>query len=128
VELTYLGAIQDLSDRRLPNVPKFAYTVALDAARPLGSDHEVYLRADYLHRSTTNSTPTLSAYGVIPAYGVLNLRVGLRTADGKYDLSFFARNLTDEKYYLARSASPLGSITASPGEPRTIGGTLRVKL
>ncbi len=89
---------------------------------------EIYAHADYLHRSSFNSTAQLSAYGVIPAYGVLNARIGLRTADGKYDLAFWARNLADEDYYVARAPGTFGLITGTVGEPRTFGATLRAKF
>ena len=128
VESTYLGAVQDLSGKRLPFVPKFTYSVNFDAARPLGNNGEIYLRADYLHRSSTNATATLSAYGYIPAYGVVNARIGVRTSDGRYDLSVWARNLADNDYYTNRSGAPTGLITATPGDPRTFGITVRTKL
>jgi iron complex outermembrane recepter protein len=128
VEQSYLGAVQNLSGKQLPFVPKFIYSLNFDAVQPITENLQVYLRADYLHRSSTNSTATLSAYGFIPAYGVVNARVGLRTADGRYDLSLWARNLTDTDYYASRSGAPTGLITATPGDPRTIGVTARVKL
>jgi iron complex outermembrane recepter protein len=128
VENTYLGAVQDMSGKRLPFVPKFAFSLNFDAARPISDKLEVYLRGDYLRRSSTNAAPTLSAYGFIPAYGVVNARLGLRTSDGRYDLSIWARNLTDAEYYTNRSGAPTGLITATPGDPRTIGATLRIKL
>jgi iron complex outermembrane receptor protein len=128
VELAIPGALQDLSGKRLPFVPKFTYSLNFDAAQPLGESLQVYLRGDYLHRSSTNATATLSTYGFIPAYGVVNARIGVRTTDGRYDLSLWARNLTDADYYTNRSGAPTGLITATPGDPRTIGATVRVKL
>ncbi|RYE48825.1 MAG: TonB-dependent receptor, partial [Hyphomicrobiales bacterium] len=121
------GAIQDLSGRRLPGVPKFAYSANLDVAQPLGENLEIYSRADWNYRSSYNGTPTLSAYGRIPAYGLLNARLGIRTADGQLDLSFWARNLLDKQYYVNRSANTFGLLTGTPGDPRTAGATLRVK-
>ncbi|RZK04040.1 MAG: TonB-dependent receptor [Novosphingobium sp.] len=121
------GGIQDLSGQRLPGVSKFAYSLGLDASQPLTENFEAYVHADYLHRSSFNSTATLSQYGVIPAYGLLNGRIGLRTADGKYDFAFWARNLTNEDYYITRAPGTFGLLTGSVGEPRTVGATLRVK-
>jgi iron complex outermembrane receptor protein len=118
---------QDLSGTRLPGVSKFAYSLGADASQPLGHYVEGYVHADYLHRSSFNSTATNSIYGVVPAYGVLNARVGLRFADGTYDLAFWARNLINEDYYISRSPGTFGLITALVGEPRTVGATLRVK-
>ena len=88
---------------------------------------DVYGRADWLHRSSFNATPTNSIYGTVPAYGILNARVGVRTADGVLDVSLWARNLLDEDYYLTRNVGSFGLITAAVSEPRTLGGTVRVK-
>lgn len=121
------GAIQDLSGRRLPGVPKFAYSTNLDVAQPLNDNLEVYGRADWNYRSSFNAASTLSAYGRIPSYGLLNARLGIRTSDGQIDLAFWARNLLDKKYYLGRNASTFGLLTATAGDPRTAGATIRVK-
>jgi iron complex outermembrane recepter protein len=128
-ELAIPGTVQaqDLSGVRLPGVSRFAYSLGLDASQPLGSDVEGYVHADFLHRSSFNSTATNSIYGVVPAYGVLNARIGLRFRDGVYDLAFWARNLTNENYYISRSPGTFGLITAIVSEPRTVGATLRAK-
>lgn len=127
-ERTNQSQVQDLSGVRLPGTPKFAYNLGLNLAQPLqGGDLEAYGRADYAHRSSYNSTPNNSVYGIIPAYGLVHGRVGLRTADGQLDLSVWVRNLTDKKYYNSRSAQNTGLISAMVGEPRQWGGTLRVK-
>ena len=121
--------VQDLSGQRLPGVSKFTYSVGADLARPVGSGLEGYLHADWLHRSSFNSSGTNSVYGIVPAYGLVNARIGLRTQDGRYDFSFWVRNLTNEDYYVSRgSLNNYGLITAALGDPRTFGATLRAKL
>ncbi len=121
------GPTQDLSGRRLPGVPKFVYSLSADVTQPVSDSLEVYGRADWNYRSSFNSTATLSSYGHIPGYGVLNARLGLRTESGKIDLSFWARNLLDKKYYLIRGPQTFGLVTGTVGDPRTVGTTLRVK-
>ena len=122
------SGVQDLTGVALPGVSKFAYTLGADIAQPVDSTFEAYVHADWLHRSSFNSTATNSIYGVVPAYGLLNGRIGLRTADGKYDFSLWARNLTNKNYYISRSPGNFGLITAAVGDPRTFGATFRVKL
>lgn len=123
-----VSAIQDLSGVRLPGVSKFAYSLAVDGSLPV-DDHggEAYLHADYLHRSSFNSSATNSSYSEIPGYGVVNARLGFRTGDGVYDFSVWARNLTDKNYYVTRAGGNFGLITAVVGDPRTLGATVRVK-
>ena len=107
---------------------KYAYTLSGDLAQPVGDDFEAYVHADWLHRSSFNSSATNSIYAVVPAYGILSGRLGLRTANGRYDFSFWVRNLLNENYYITRGGGNFGLITAAIGDPRTFGATLRAKL
>jgi len=119
---------QDLSGVRLPGVSKFAYSLSADVAQPVSERLEVYARGDWLHRSGFNVSPVNSIYGNVPAYGLLNARLGIRTSDSQIDLSVWARNLLDKNYYISRSPGSFpGQVSGTPGDPRTIGGTLRVK-
>ena len=127
-----LGAIQDLTGYQLPGVPKFTYTLGGDVSAPLGNlggrDLALYGHADYSHRSTFNTSSSDSRYADVPAYGIANARIGIRTDDGLFDLSIWARNLFDKDYFQTLSAANTGIVTALIGEPRTIGATLRTKL
>jgi iron complex outermembrane receptor protein len=121
-------APQDISGVALPGVSKFAYTLSGDFAQPVAADFEAYIHADFLHRSSFNTTATNSIYGIVPAYGVVNGRIGVRSSDGRYDLSLWAKNLTNKNYYTSRLEATYGLITATIGDPRTYGVTLRAKL
>lgn len=125
-ERTNEASVQDLSGVRLPGVSRFAYSLSADVSRPLTDRLDAYARADWLHRSSFNSSAVNSVHSVVPGYGILNVRIGLR-ANEAIDLSFWARNLLDKDYYLNRAGGTFGLITAMIGEPRTAGATLRVK-
>ena len=124
--------MQDLSGEQLPGVPKFTYSVSTDLAQPIGEwdgrSLELYGHADYSHRSSFNTSSSNSRYAQLPAYGLVNARIGIRDADGKWDLSVWVKNLTDKNYFQTLSPSAQGSITALVGDPRTWGATLRTKL
>lgn len=126
------GQIQDLSGERLPGIPKFAWTVGADGWLPLGRlgdrDVELYGHADYAHRSSFNTSATNSAWTNVQGFGLASARIGLRTVDGLFDLSIWAKNLTNEKYFVNLSAANAGTVTGQLGEPRTYGLTLRTKL
>ena len=119
---------QHLSGAPLAGVSKFAYTLSADVAHPVQGNFEAYAHADYLHRSSFNTTATNSIYGIVPHYGLLNARIGLRTPDNRYDVSLWVRNLTNADYYISRGATNYGLITAVTGDPRTFGATVRVKI
>jgi iron complex outermembrane receptor protein len=122
-----LSQWQDLRGVAIPNISKFTYALAADYRQPvnIGSDSELYLRADYNHRSGFYTSDTYSAYGQTPGYGVLNARIGLRLDGDRWDLSLWARNLTDKEYFTSVSAATTGLITAGIGAGRQVGSTLR---
>ncbi len=123
---------QDLSGVQLAGVPKFTYTLGADLQQPLGGwagdDKEVYLHADYSYRSSFNTSGSNSAYAQVPAFGLLNARIGVRDADGRWDLSVWARNLANKDYFQSLTAGATGLVTGIVGEPRTAGVTLRTSL
>ena len=120
--------VQNLSGERLPGVSKFAYTLGADFSQPVTGNFEAYTHADWLHRSSFNSSATNSVYGRVPAYGLINARIGLRTEDDRFDFSFWVRNLANKNYYVTRGGGNFGLITAVVGDPRTFGATFRTKL
>src|SRR3546814_2640141 len=85
------GGNQDLTGERLPGVPKFTYTLGGDASAPVGSlggrSLAAYAHADYSHRSSFNTSSSNSIYADVPAFGIANARIGIRTEDGLFDLS-----------------------------------------
>jgi iron complex outermembrane receptor protein len=127
-----LSGIQDLTGERLAGVPEFTYTLGADLAQPVSRwgarDVELYGHADFSHRSSFNTSSSNSRYADVPGYGVLNARIGVRTDDARWDVSIWARNLTDTEYFQTLSAGNTGLVTALIGEPRTWGVTLRTKL
>ncbi len=132
VERLNISGIQDLSGETLPGVPKFTYTLGADANTPLGDwdgrGLELYAHADWSHRSSFNTSSSNSAWAQVPGYGLANARIGLRSDDGLFDVSIWAKNLFDKDYFSTLSAANTGAITGQLGEPRTYGVTLRTKL
>ncbi len=124
-----LAPTQNLTGTQLPGVPKFTYSLGADVAQPVGDGAvEVYGHADFSHRSTFNTSSSNSHYAQVPGYGLLNARIGVRSEDGRWDVSFWARNLTNTDYFQALSASPIGTVTGTIGDPRTFGVTLKTRL
>ena len=121
----------DLSGQRLPGVSRWAASAGGEVRTPLGvnfgHEAELYAGSDYSYRSGSNSTASLSRYSDIPGYDLLNLRFGIRSLDGRYDIQFWGRNVTDSTYYLSLAANNTGAISGTLGDPRTYGLTLRTK-
>jgi iron complex outermembrane receptor protein len=69
-----------------------------------------------------------SRFAKVPGYGLVNARIGIRSEDGLWDVSVWARNLTDKNYFNTLRAATTGLVQAILGEPRTVGATLRTRL
>lgn len=118
----------DLSGRGLPGLPKWVGSAGGEYHRPLtiGSmAAELVLRADATRRTRMAGDATGSAYTVIAGYTLVNGSIGYRT--GRWELALFARNLFDKDYMqnLTVQAGNSGLIVGTPGDPRTIGVTVR---
>jgi iron complex outermembrane recepter protein len=127
-----LGAVQDLSGEPLPGVPKFSYSLGAQGYAPIGDFDdrglELYAYADWSHRSSFNTSSSNSAWAQVPGYGVANARIGIRTDDGLFDVSVWAKNLFDKEYFTTLSGANTGAVTGQLGDPQTYGITVRTKL
>jgi len=124
--------IKDLSGATLSGSPKWAWNVGTDFQFPVGNtplgDSEIYGRADYSWRSAYFTEVSNSRYSRVPAFGVANARIGLRAAQGLVDVSIWAKNLFDKNYFTTLSVANTGLATATIGDPRTYGVTVRTSF
>jgi len=86
-----------------------------------------YGGADYSLRSSYNVSPSDSAYAKIAGYGLLDLNLGVRTANRRYDFSIWAHNALNTFYLVgAGTTAPItGLVIAIPGDPAMYGMTFR---
>jgi iron complex outermembrane receptor protein len=124
--------VKDISGSDLPGISKWALSVGGEYARPttaLGLRGELFGGIDASHRSAFSSSPSASRYLVVDGYSLLNVRTGFRWADG-WSLSVWSRNVLNQDYFELLSAAPGGSglYVGLPGDPRTVGVTLRMAI
>jgi iron complex outermembrane receptor protein len=119
----------DISGSDLAGLSRWAFSVGGDYGHPIGSDREIFGGFDASYRSSFSSNPTPSKHLVIPGYGVLNARIGLRTANG-WSVSVWGRNLLDKDYF--EMLNPVGGNTGLYvgflGDPRSFGVTVRTSF
>ena len=126
--------ICNLTGETVPGTSRWVMSTGGEISQPIGSygryDLVGYLGADFSLRSNYNVTANDSIYGNIPGYGLLDLRLGARTADGKYDCFLWSHNATNTNYYLVHSTTTpfSGLLYGNIGDPITFGATLRVHL
>jgi len=89
---------------------------------------QIYLHGEYSYRGKMYGDPSDSRYTLMPGYSLLNTSLGLR--DGRWDFSFWVRNLTNEHYLqnVTVQAGNSGLVVGTPGDPRMGGVTLRANF
>jgi iron complex outermembrane receptor protein len=94
-----------------------------------GRAGQLFGAVDASYRSSFSSNASASRYLVVDGYALLNVRIGFRWSEG-WSISLWSRNLLDKDYYELLSAAPGGSglYVGLPGDPRTVGVTLRMSL
>ncbi len=128
------AGIRDLSGDPVAGISRWTMTTGGEYSHRLAevAQYELagYAGADYSLRSSYNVSPANSAYGKIAGYGLLDVRMGVRTTDRRYDLSLWAHNATNTYYNVARGAtSPIsGLVIVIPGDPAMYGLTMRAKF
>jgi iron complex outermembrane recepter protein len=124
--------VKDISGSDLPGISKWALSLGGEYVNPasiFGLAGELFGAVDASYRSSFSSNASASRYLVVDGYALLNARVGFRWAD-RWSVSLWSRNLLDKDYYELLSAAPGGSglYVGLPGDPRTVGVTLRMSL
>ncbi|TLX73162.1 TonB-dependent receptor [Pseudomonas nicosulfuronedens] len=117
----------DLTGDRVVGASKWIANLNGEYAWNLDDGIRPYVTGSYSYRSEAEGTLDNSDLSKIDGYGLANFSVGLRKDldDGQLDASVWLKNAFDKDYYLAAFASINGSYTASVGQPRTLGASVR---
>ncbi|RPQ32619.1 TonB-dependent receptor [Pseudomonas aeruginosa] len=117
----------DLTGQRVVGASKWIANLNGEYQWRLDDRFQAYVSASYAYRSAAEGTLDNSDLSKIDGYALVNLAAGLRSdlGDGQLDTSVWLKNAFDKDYYLSAFASINGSYTASVGQPRTLGVSLR---
>ncbi|HEJ1734972.1 TonB-dependent receptor [Pseudomonas aeruginosa] len=117
----------DLTGQRVVGASKWIANLNGEYQWRLDDRFQPYVSASYAYRSAAEGTLDNSDLSKIDGYALVNLAAGLRSdlGDGQLDTSVWLKNAFDKDYYLSAFASINGSYTASVGQPRTFGVSLR---
>ncbi|WP_024889165.1 TonB-dependent receptor [Luteimonas huabeiensis] len=116
------GKPQALAGNRFRLTPEHTVALGLDWRSPVGGGHELYVRPNYSWRSKVYFEDDNAPGIAQDAYGLLNLNVGVRLANG-WDVQAYAHNLADEEYLIdaGNTGMQFGIPTYVPGSPRLYG-------
>ena len=95
-------------------------------------DLQAYGGLEYTFKSSSYYTSDDSIYSLIHSYGLVNLQLGVRPENARWEVSLWARNLLDKNYFTALNAPSgvfgSGYVVGTLGDPRTLGATLRLSF
>ena len=137
-ELSYNGiSTVNATGQTAPFSPKVTLAVTPSWDTQIGDHEEFYSYAQYSYTSKYSTGVTQSIYTQVPGQFLLNLRAGVRLEDGRYDVSLYANNATNQRNIASQGllAAPAGAgVTAYLGQtvsyspPALYGVTLRAKF
>jgi iron complex outermembrane receptor protein len=110
----------DYDDNHLPYAPEHTYFVAIDYSRSLFQQAEVYGHIDYGYTGDYFSNPNNTPDNAIPNYFSANARMGVNL-NGRWDISLWMKNITNETNLRQRSVSFLGVPRGLYNAPRSYG-------
>ncbi len=89
--------------KRLPNSPRFTYSLNASYDVPLSNAMTGFLRANYNYRSSVYFSANNDALTYQRGYGLLGGQIGVRSDDGRWSVAVFGRNLADTPFFSAIS-------------------------
>ncbi|MBB5747461.1 TonB-dependent receptor [Brevundimonas variabilis] len=119
----------DLSGKEFPGVSPWAGSIGGEYRwRVERTGGEILVGADASYRSAYFADAAVSEYARIDGYGLVNLRAGYRS-DAGWEAQIFVRNALDEDYlqFVSIQTGNSGLVIGNPGDPRTVGVTLRAR-
>jgi iron complex outermembrane receptor protein len=130
-EWTGIATSCDLTGKPIAGAPRWSGYVRGEYTRLLSRSLQGSGGIEYTFRSSSYYNADDSAYSLIDGYGLVNLHVDLGPVSGRWQVSLWARNLLDRKYFASLSvggAFAAGYVVGLVGDPRTCGATLRLQL
>lgn len=120
-----------LDGETLDFAPKWSGSISFDYYHEF-ADGELYANVNNSFKTDHYTDSTRAPYSE-ESYSLLNARIGWRSES--WDISLWAKNLTDEVYGQGYTSNLISSLVGSPNDydtwlndPRTVGLTLRYSM
>lgn len=117
----------NLKGNVLRRTPEHTFNIGADVQQPLNDRIDGFARVNYGWTDRFFFDNENSLRTTVPSAGVLNGSFGVTAPDGKWELSVWAKNLTDELYESGKT-DVIGSVLVSYAPPRTYGVTYRQRF
>jgi iron complex outermembrane recepter protein len=126
---TFLSAKGDFSGNELENSPHRSFQTIGSYDVPIAGDKRLRLQLDAAYKGEVFQDFSNKLASIQDGYWLLGARVGYGSADDRYEISVWGRNLTDTEY--RRNWFDVGSAGfngINKGTPRTYGVTFSIRL
>jgi iron complex outermembrane receptor protein len=116
--------------KRIPFAPDYTFNLNGEYRIPTRVG-DFRLFGEYIGRGTSYLTQDNQEDGKVKPYGLLNARISWESPNGRYTLTAWGKNLTEEVYMVRLfdlfNQDLVGQKSIILGEPRTYGVTLKLK-
>ena len=100
----------DMDGSNAPNTPELKYNIAMDIDMPLGNmPFDAYASVTYIWQDDVIFTLNQDPLTVQDDYGLLDIAFGFIDKEGRYELSIFGKNVTDE-FFVNDYSESVGTI------------------
>jgi iron complex outermembrane receptor protein len=115
---------------RPPYIPKWKFNVGLQYGIHLAGGGVVTPRVDWTYQTDVFNDPSNNPLALQPAYGLLDARLTLDTADKHWQGALVVQNALDKVYYINKydNTGSFGLVDGQPGWPRTVSITVKRKF
>lgn len=126
-------AFKDISGGRIPGISKWSGSLGGEfstTAKFLSKEGKFFTAVEGFYRSEFSSSPSPSAFLNIPAYSIVNARIGFRLPGNGLSAFVWGRNILDTNYYeqLLPAGGNAGHYAGVLGDQRTYGVTLKITI
>jgi len=127
---TLNGEVVDLSGNTFRLAPEHTFAIGLDARHGLHSGWELFGNANYSYRADYFFNNDNLSTEQQEAFGLLDLRAGIESPDGKYRFEIYGENVLDEEWNrdIGNAGKLFGVPTAIRANPAFYGARLRVNF
>lgn len=114
----------------LPNAPEFQTTAGARWEIPVIANWNIALQGDLKYADSTFRTMPNSTVASTDSYTIANARITLHQPEGQWEFALWARNVTDEKYFIEAFEvfDPLGATAKLTGTPRVFGASVNYRF
>lgn len=108
--------------------PKWIGNFTGEYEHDLNERDQAYGIAQYSYTSGFYGAASDSRYTWQDGYGLTNLRIGVKIDNDKYDISIWANNVFNVKYFTSIGTTAYGFVSGTLGDPATVGVTVRANF